>query len=205
MIGYTHITQTHARHAAGFTLIETLVWITVATAAMGAIVISLISFYRANTYTIEQAQAVSSARRSLEKVIATMREAAYASDGSYPVVAMGTSSVTFYADIDDDPLVERVRYFVSGTQLQRGVVEPSGTPVSYAGAETVTVVTDNIRNIEQGLDAFTYYDDNGDVIVDFNDVAALRFIEMNTIVNVSPDRLPNELTIRSSATLRNLQ
>jgi len=187
------------------TLIEAIVWISITTVTMGAIVLSVISFYRANTYTLEQAQAVSAARRSFETVVATIREASFASDGAYPVVSMATSSFAFYADIDDDPLIERVRYTITNTTMEKRVLDPTGDPPTYSGTETMSVVTNHIRNEEQGVDGFTYYDKEGSQITDLTDISALRFVRLTTVVNVSPDRLPNELTMRSSATLRNLR
>ncbi len=193
------------RFTRGLTLIETIIWVAVFTMAMAAMVQSLLSFYRANTYTLEQAQAVSDARRAIERVVQVMREADYGSDGAYPIVSMSTTSITFYADIDQDPQVERVRYFIASTTLSRGVVEPTGDPVAYTAGETISPVASFIRNIEQGIVAFTYYDAAGAVVNDLARVRDVRFIRMNAVVNVSPARLPNELTLRSSATLRNLK
>ncbi|MEK7627804.1 MAG: hypothetical protein AAB421_00090 [Patescibacteria group bacterium] len=189
----------------GLTFIEVLVWISVFLSAMWAIVGSILGFYRANTYTLEQAQAVSSARRSVEGVVAVIREANYSSEGAYPVISMSTSSISFYADIDDDLLLEKVRYFVEGTNLKRGVVDPTGDPPAYTGAEVVTVVADYIRNIEQNKNAFTFYDVAGAQITNLSQVTALRFVRTDMVVNVSPEKLPNELTLRTSATLRNLR
>lgn len=189
----------------GMTFIEVLVWISVFLAAMWAIVGSILSFYRANTYTLEQAQAVSEVRRSIERVVATIREANYSNEGAYPVVSIGPNSITFYADIDTDPVAERVRYFIEGTELKRGVVDPTGDPPNYGVAETVSTVAYFIRNITQSVTTFRYYDAAGAQITNMNDLTDVRFVRIDTVVNVSPDKLPNELTLRSSATLRNLR
>ena len=189
----------------GMTFIEVLVWISVFLMAMWAIVGSILSFYRANSYTLEQAQAVSEARRGIERVIAVIREANYSSEGAYPIIAMGTSTLSFYADIDADPLVERVRYFVEETKLKQGVIDPAGDPPTYTSPETITTVSDYIRNIGQGITTFHFYNATGTEITVMSNVTDLRFVRMDTVVNVSPDKLPNELTLRSSATLRNIR
>ena len=189
----------------GMTFIEALVWISVFLSAMWAIVGSILSFYRANTYTLEQAQAVSDARRSVEQVVKTIREANYSSEGAYPIISMSTSSVSFYADIDNDPLIERVRYFIVGTELRRGVIEPSGDPPAYTAPEVENTITYFIRNGEQGVDTFRFFDTAGSQINTMTNVTAVRFIRVDTVINVSPDKLPNELLMRSSATLRNLR
>jgi len=189
----------------GMTFIEALVWIGVFWMAMWAIVGSILSFYRANTYTLEQAQAVSEARRSIERVVKTIREANYSSEGAYPIISMATSSLSFYADIDADALVERVRFFVQGIELKQGVIDPSGDPPAYTAPEVVTTVAYYIRNNTQGVNTFRYYNASGTQIVNMAQVSELRFVRMDTVINVSPDKLPNELTLRSSATLRNLR
>ena len=189
----------------GITFIETFVWIGVFTVAMLAVTSTLLSFYRANTYTLEQAQAVSEARRSIERVVGTLREATFSNEGAYPVVSIAAGSITFYADIDADPVAERVRYFVEGTELKQGIIDPTGDPPNYAVAETISTVAYFVRNISQNVTTFRYYDAAGVQIADMNDVTEVRFIRIDTVVNVSPDKLPNELTMRSSATFRNLR
>jgi type II secretory pathway pseudopilin PulG len=189
----------------GMTLIETVVWVSVTLAAMLAIVTSVQYFYRTNNYAVEQAAAVSSAQRGIESMVKTMREAAYASTGAYPIMSISTSSVAFYADIDSDPFVERLRFFLDGNVLKRGVIDPAGDPPVYSGAEAVSTVSDNVRNIEQGVATFRYYDVNGNLMTNLNDIAALRFIEVTIVVNINPSRMPNQFTLRSTAALRNLR
>lgn len=189
----------------GITFIESLVWVAVFVVSMMALIVSLLSFYRANNYTLDQAQAVSDARRAIDRVVQTLREATYSSEGAYPIIAMSTSSITFYADVDADPLIERVRYFLSGTALKRGVVDPSGDPPAYTAAEVIATTSEHIRNLELRSSLFTYLDESGATITNLTDVAALRFVTVEAVVNVKPERLPNELTIRSAAALRNLE
>jgi type II secretory pathway pseudopilin PulG len=188
----------------GLTYIETLVWISVFVMAMSAIVISLLSFYRANSYTIEQAQAVSEARRGIEKSVQMMREISFASDGAYPIVSIAPNQFYFYSDVDTDPLVERIRIFTEETFLKQGLTKASGDPLTYSGSEIVTTISENVRNIEQDVDVFHYFDSTGAEITD-SDITEVRFVTIDLVVNVSPDKLPNQLTLRSSATLRNLR
>jgi len=189
----------------GLTLIETMVWISMFTFAMIALVSALLSFYRSNTYTIEQAQATASAQRGVARMVETLREATLASDGAYPVVSIGTDEITLYSDIDDDPLIERVRFFIQGTELRQATLEPSGSPLAYTGSDVESVVSHDVRNGVAGIVTFRYFDAGGNEITEFSDVSGVRFITIDLVVNVNPDRLPNELTLRSSATLRNLK
>lgn len=192
------------RSQRGMTFIEALVWIAIFTFAMLAVTTTLISFYRSNAYTIEQAQAVESARRGIASAIREMRETQFASDGAYPIVSIATSSLMFYANTDADADIERVRYSVVGTDFMRFVLQPSGSPLAYTGEETSSVVSDQVRNIANNIVTFTYHDEDGAEILDYARAQDVRFVRLDLVVNVNPDRLPNELTLRSSAALRNL-
>jgi hypothetical protein len=117
---------------------------------------------------------------------------------------MATSSFVFYVNIDSDSLVERVHYYLSGTSLYEGVLKPTGDPASYTGTETVTDISDYIKNNSQSVDLFTYYDANGALITDLTKIADLRFVMLNLVADIDPTRAPTLITLRSSATLRNL-
>ena len=188
----------------GITIIEALVWIAVFTAAMLAIVSSLLYFYRTNSYAIEQATATASAQRGLEQMMRTIREGAYSSEGAFPIVSVAADDFIFYADIDSDALIERVHYYISGTDLIRGVTEASGNPPSYTGGETTTVISEYVRNVAQGLTTFRYYDELGSEITNYANWTAVRFVKVTLAVNVNIATLPNQLTLNSSAAIRNL-
>ncbi len=187
------------------TIIETSVWISVTLSALLAIVTSVQYFYRTNNYAVEQAAAISSAQRGVESMIKTMREASYASDGAYPIVSLATSSIVLYADIDEDPFIERLRFFIDGNSLKRGVIDPTGDPPVYTNPESISSLSDYVRNNEQSVDAFRYYDLNGDLMTNLSDISEVRFIEVTVVVNINPFRLPNQFTLRSTAALRNLR
>src|SRR3989344_2162443 len=142
----------------GLTLIETVIWIAMLTATMLAIVSTLLYFYRTNAYAIEQATAVSSGQRGLEQVIRVIREGAYSSEGAFPIVSISAHEFVFYAEIDSDSLIERVRYVLQGTTLVREVVDATGTPPAYTGVPTSSTVAEYVRNLDQGIMTFRYYD-----------------------------------------------
>jgi type II secretory pathway pseudopilin PulG len=191
-------------HSRGFTLIETLVWIAIFTASMVAITTSVIYFYRTSNYAIEEATALTSVQHGMDAMVRVIREAAYSSVGAYPVIAMASSSLTFYANTDSDALVERVHYYLSGTNIYMGTLKPTGDPASYTGTETVSTVASNIKNASSSTDLFTYYDLNGAQMSDLTKIADLRFVTINIVADIDPNRAPTNTQLRSSATLRNL-
>ncbi|MBI5405604.1 type II secretion system protein [Candidatus Kaiserbacteria bacterium] len=188
----------------GFTLIETLVvaaLTAIVTVALGGLIQY---FYKTNAYVLEQTQATESARRSIESAMADLREASYGADGSYPLMAAATSSVTFYANIDSDTAIERVRYYLSGTTLYRGTTKASGNPPSYAGQpEVATLVVDNIRNGTSTL--FSYFDSAGNQLSDPINISLVASAKARVMTDVNPNRAPEIFTLTGNATLRNVR
>lgn len=188
-----------------FTLPEMLVVIGL-TAGVGiALSIVIQNAYRGNAYVLEATSSVDSARRGLSSALQNLREASYGQDGAYPVASAATSSVTFYADVDQDGPVEKVRVYLSSGTLYRAVTNAAGTPPSYAGQpESVQTVVAYVRN-DASTPLFTYYDASGAVLASPVDVSEVRFVTMSILTDLNPTRAPNVYTLTASATLRNLR
>jgi type II secretory pathway pseudopilin PulG len=190
----------------GFTAIEMIVVIGIFTMSMITATASIVYFYRSNSYSVEQTTAITSGRRGIEYFVKDAREATYAEDGAYPIVSMGTSSMIFYADVDAQSDVEKVRYFLDQGFLKKGVSKATGTPLSYASStEAIELVSDYVRNLEKGVNIFTYKNASSTEITIATSTQSLRTVDMTLIVNVNPNRLPEEFTLRGSASLRNLK
>lgn len=190
----------------GYTFVEMLVVIGISVFVLMAVTDSILTFYRANVNTLEQATQVDEARRGVDRMVRDLREAAYADDGSYPVVAFSTSSVSFYSDVDRDFSVERIRYWLDGSVLRKGVINATGTPPSYsAGDEQVSVISEYVRNSPQGMPLFTYYNASSTEVAVGTATTTVAYVELNIVVNVDQNRLPGEFTLHSSAAFRNLK
>ena len=184
---------------------ETVVTITLTSMVLLALSSAIIFFYRTNASVLEQAGAITSARRGIERAMKDMREATVAEDGSFPIVTAGPNSITFYADVDQDDSVERIRYDLSGEVLTRYTLQAVGNPPEYTGVETSEIISDNVRNALFGTDVFTYFDINGVELSDTPSPLDIKFVTGTITVNVNPERAPEEFTLTSSATLRNLR
>ena len=192
---------------AGYSLIEAIIVVSLFSLATLAIMGTILFLYRTNANSIEQAYALQNARKGVEVMVRDIREATYGDEGSYPVVAMSTSSFTFFSDTDKDDSVERIRYFLQGSNLYRGVVQATGTPAIYAtSSEEVLIVSEDVRNIDQDADTFVFYNASGTQVTNFtSELLDTRFVIVTLIVNINPTRLPEEFTLRSSAMMRNLK
>lgn len=194
----------HTPFYRGFTLIEIVVTISITSVVIVALGSLIQYFYKTNAYVLEGAQAAESARRSIENAMADLREASYGADGSYPLAAAATSTVTFFANIDSDLAIEKVRYYLSGTTFYRGTTKAVGNPPSYAGQpEVATLVVNNIRNGTSTL--FYYFDSAGNQLSDPVNVAKVTSVKAHVETDVNPNRAPEIFTLTGNATLRNVR
>lgn len=189
----------------GYTALEVIVVIGITSLVLGIITGSVLSFYKSNTNTLEQAIQVDSARKGVEYLVRDLREASFADDGSFPIIQNSSTSISFYSDVDRDFSVEKIRYFLEGTTLKKGITNAVGSPPLYTGTEQVTSVSEYIRNIEQGIPVFRYYTASSTEIASGANPTNVSFVTLDLVVNVDVNRLPGQFTLHSSATIRNLR
>ena len=189
----------------GLTMIESAIWISILSVTLISLMTSILYFYRTNKYAIQQSSAVSSAQSGIERMVRTIREASYSSQGAFPIVSIGQNDFIFYADVDTDPLIEKIHYYISGTNLMQGITDATGDPPVYTTAEIASAISDYVRNLSEGVVTFRYYDTDGAEITNYAQRANVRFVRVNVVVNVDQNKLPNQLNLSSSAALRNLK
>jgi hypothetical protein len=93
---------------------------------------------------------------------------------------------------------------VLGNELKKGVIEPVGNPATYpTDQEKISIITSYIRN---NPPIFGYFDENGDEIVSapFR-LTDTKLMKIFLVVNVDPNRPPNEFQLESYVQLRNLE
>lgn len=121
-----------------FTLIETLVAVTVFTLSLGAVTGIIVFLYRHYYYDWNQAIATDEARRGIESMSREVREAVTGDDGSFALMKAGDKEFIFFSDIDNDGVAERVRYFIgtenSGMQTQECTITANGGTCSRSFA-----------------------------------------------------------------------
>ncbi len=193
------------KHARAFSIIEVIVVLGIFTMVMTMIVNSVLTFYRANTSSFEEAVQVQNAERGIQVLVHDLRESTYGDDGSYPLASIASSSITFYSDVDRTSPVEKIRYELKNTSLYRSVLVSSGTPPKYVGAAATSTVSNYVRNFGDAVSVFRYYDASSTEIVDPAQIAKVVSVTISLVVDVTPLHAPGEFTLRSSATLRNLR
>ncbi|MBI5229733.1 MAG: prepilin-type N-terminal cleavage/methylation domain-containing protein [Candidatus Magasanikbacteria bacterium] len=195
-------------NSSGFTLLEVLV-------AMGLfimIITGVTSFitmtFKSNDIIYTQLSAQKDARSALSGMVKEVRNADSSSIGSYLIDTAASSTLSFYSDINSDTFRERVRYFVSGNLLKKGVMSPSGTPLTYNPANEVvtTVAHDLIPNSQpfQYFDA-TYNGNGVGFLAQPVNVTDARYIRITIVIDQKPNVAPVPLTASTEVEIRNLK
>lgn len=193
------------KHSRGVTFIEAMVWIAVFTSAMIALTTALISFYHANSFAIKDANAIQSAQHSMDIAVRAIRTASYSDVGAYPIISIASNQISFYSSVyKNNQHAQQVRLFVQGNSLREGIIEPAGDPPVYTGTEILSNLSDYVQNLTVGTSTFIYYDENGTLISDYSQFQKVRYVTINLIVDAATSSLPTQLTLTSSAALRNL-
>lgn len=192
----------------GFTIIEILVSIFILTLIGLAVSSFAKDIFSLNRITSDSLTAQDEARRALKTMSAEIRTASPSSLGAYALAQTATSSFTFYSNIDDDSLKERVRYFLDGTTLKKGIIKPSGTPLTYNPAnEVVSELTHGVANATTSI--FSYYDKNYDgttqALIEPIDIATVRLVKITIVIDKDPQMPPGPMTLTIQISIRNLK
>lgn len=149
----------NSNNSAGFTLIE-----------LGVVNVLLIMVVVATTvfwqylqkdyqFSFSQYQLTEQTNQVLRQLTTEIRQAEIAMDGAYPLAVLDDNELAFYADINNDGLVKRYRYFVEDGSLKKGLIIPTGNPPTYVmDSEKISVILENID--ESKLPLFYYYNGN---------------------------------------------
>jgi len=188
-----------------YSLVETLLVISLMAMLTTLTGTLIVSFYRTNTYALERTLALESARRGVLSIATDIREARYGDNGAYPVVSLSPYEMVFYADTDVPGDIERVRYFIQDGVLQKGIVRPEGSPATYTGAEVIAQAIPYVRNEAQSVPLFTFYASTSAELVSNTAIRDLRFVEITILTDVNPVRAPEVVELTGSATLRGVK
>ncbi|HRY63085.1 MAG TPA: hypothetical protein P5267_00545, partial [Patescibacteria group bacterium] len=160
---------------------------------------------------LEQSTSINEAQRGVETMVKEIREAMPADTGAYPIEKADKFELIFFCDYDRDVSVERVRYYLDGSDFIKGVTEASGSPLQYLPQnETTVILSRYVRNTPEEP-VFTYY--NGDYPGDIEnnpltapaDPATLKLIHVRLHINAIPEKAPKSFILESDVQVRNLK
>ncbi len=156
----------------------------------------------------EQLSTQNEGRKIVQDFTNELRRASVSSIGAYPIEVANTSTIVFYSNIDSDTWRERVRYFLSGKLLQKGVIKPTGNPMVYSGTnEVITTVVNDVANTSS---LFYYYDQNyssasGTPMTTPINITAVRMVGIKLMLEEKPNVAPAPFVIESKVEIRNLK
>lgn len=194
----------------GLTLLEIIITLSIFIILILAWNNFAIQSYRSAAFGQEQLEAIRQAKNGIDTMAQELRELSKSETGSYGLEYAGDHEIIFYSDIDEDINTERVRYFLEGTNLKKGVIEATGNPLVYDDEnEVITTISTNVRN--DTLPIFIYF--NGDYPYDTTNnplPAPARLIETKLIhvflrININPNRAPENFDLETDVQIRNLK
>ena len=129
--------------------------------------------------------------------------------------ATGSSNVHLQCPIASPTYSMKARFVLTwteeimGTEFKKGVIEPTGSPVEYPqDQEKISVLTSYVRNTPPIFEYF-YFDENENQLKKIEDYPArlkdTKMMKVFLVVNVDPNRPPNEFELESFVQLRNLK
>jgi prepilin-type N-terminal cleavage/methylation domain-containing protein len=194
----------------GFTLIETVMTIGIATIIIGVVGSFVVYSYRSINSTLGKTLAINNAKKIINTFSRELREAIQADDGSYVIAAAEDFEITFYSDIDTDDDVEKIRYFLEDNKMKKEVTNPVASV--YGSPDTVKTISSYIQNTT-GTPLFYFYDRDyrgqatGTPLttpVSVDNISLIRLIGMKVILDADVRNI-NSMTLETKAKLRNLE
>lgn len=193
----------------GFSLAE----IVVVVGILGMIMVAVSGFQRdvfVNTkFASDSLSTTQDSRNILRMMVRELRTSSSGNDGSYPLITAATSTISFYSDVDADGLKDKVRYYIATTTLKKGLIKPTGSPLTYVAAnEVFSTLAYNLKN-STSTPLFEYYDNayagTSSPLTQPVNISNVRLVKINLMVDVDPNKSPNVRTYTSQVNLRNLK
>ena len=134
-----------------------------------------------------------------------LRSAHPSDTGAFPLVEIAAQRLIFYANVDSDAAIERVRYELVGTDLIRGVTQPTGNPIVYdVAGELSSIIARSIRNGTSPV--FSYYtSDYPAVVTAAADISDATYISFSFTIDADTLQEPSPVVVQSQVQLRNLK
>lgn len=198
-----------ARNISGFTLIEVLIVAGITVVLGGGLLSLQYILGQTQVAVVRNYTSVDQANANVSTMVRELRNLQVADNGTYPLEQALDHQIIFYSDYDFDGNSERVRYFLTGTQLSKGVIEPTGFPATYpSGSEQIKVVASNVTN---GVTPIFYYY-NGDWPADTTNnpldtptrLSETKLMRVNLTINQTTDT-KYDFTVDSYVQLRILK
>lgn len=207
---FTAFYKNFKKNRSGFTLVETIIaifiFLTVGLAMAGIYANLFTVSNKNNSLTVSQDYA----RKLSSQILNQLRNSLIGSDGSYPLYTAGDQQIVFYSNVDNQPGTERIRYYLQGGKIYRGItVYSAGT--YNTSTEVSLMVQDNVAN-SSTTPLFYYYNGNYNgsssvaSLAQPVNVTQVRYVSLNLqIYNTGGLKNTNYYTVSGGAAIRGLK
>lgn len=209
-VPYSFQSRLRSTPKTGFTLVEVMVAIFIFAITVAGVSAFVIYYLQNYSFSFEQNQAIGLAQGAITQIIREVRETRSAEDGAWALSQTDDNTFIFFADVTNDGRSDRVRYFLEGSELKKGVIEPTQPPVSYPTEnEQITTVVSYVDN--QGISLFTYYNGGWPKDTITNPLPAdqrllsTRYVSIYLRINVNPDTGSQPFELTSGVQMRSLK
>jgi Tfp pilus assembly protein PilW len=193
----------------GLTVVELLISVAILGLLTGTVTLFQRDIFTLNFTAQSNLSAQLDGRHILKQISAELREASPSSLGAYPIALASSSALTFYTDKDNNGVKERIRYYLSGKNLMRAVLVPTGSPLVYNSANEVSSISvSNIAN-PSNTPIFQYFDTNyagtTSPLAFPVDITKVRLVKITTVIEKDPNKSPTPITVTTQVNIRNLK
>jgi Tfp pilus assembly protein PilW len=193
----------------GLMMVELLVALaifSVVIIAVGALGSNVFIF---NSTTSGSYQATQNSQAILRTILKEIREASPGANGAYPLINTGSTTLSFFSDVDNDGVTEQITYTLIGTTFYRAVIKATGSPPVYLiqNQSTTSLITNVING--NALPSFQYFDTNytgtSSPLIAPVSPSKVKLIQINQQIDIDPNRSPLPIIFTVQANIRNLK
>ncbi len=190
----------------GLTMVE-LVFAIAIVVFLGTVVVNFQNnIFSSGDFLQKSFLAEGDARSVLRVLVSELRSMNYSGFGGYPITSVEPNSIIFFSDINSDKITERLRYFVEGGHLKRGVVFSEGTPPSYdIFKESVSIIVRDIVSENVFFYFDTNYEGTGEQLTHPINIPIIKLIKIKLIIDLDKGEREVPFEISSQVSIRNLK
>lgn len=193
----------------GFTLVEVMTSVFAFTLIVFGLIALVSNIFVSADQQSRLLEDSDQARRLAFTIVNEVRNAQTGSTGAYPLETAQAQQIVFYANPDNAGTPDRIRYFVNGGKLWRGITQYNGT--TYAtSTEQTSIVQNYVANGANPI--FYYYDDtytgsaSQPPLTQPVNVTQVKMVKIELrVFNRGGVSNTNYYTVTSSGTIRNLK
>jgi len=202
--------KNNTANKSGFTLAETIVTVSIFTILMLGTTLMLRDILSSNTQEYSLLTNTTQANIIADHFVNELRNGTYGANGAYTINQASNTQLTFFSTgINNNGTISKIRYYITGNTLYKGVTNPAGSPPSYDGqTEKITALSNNMSIGNNPL--FYYYDGNysgtGTPLGSPININQIKFVKMNlTILKQLLKDSNTTFTSTPGASIRNLK